>query len=197
MIRENKGPAPQPRSNHLVLRASLPGDNSTPMPMHKTQNRQPCCCIRAAPASPAASCCSGIQERETGFSFSPPSLLPAGPGGYFSGSGARGILRTSSGKVEECASWIAAAATAVAGDKEAVATPAAPSCERQKGSQPREGHVGSPGCQLTDLFPSHEMISIRVCPQSEGSKDWRQPSAEQTPPPPPPAPPPPTPLLRR
>ena len=47
-----QGPAPQPRSSHLVLRASLPGDNSTPMPMHKTQNRQPCCCIRAAPASP-------------------------------------------------------------------------------------------------------------------------------------------------
>lgn len=49
---------------------------------------------------------------------------PGGPGGYFFGSGARGILRASSGKVEECASWIAAAATAVAGDEEAVATPA-------------------------------------------------------------------------
>ena len=35
---------------------------------------------RSVGAFPAASCCSGIQERETGFSFSPPSLLPAAPG---------------------------------------------------------------------------------------------------------------------
>lgn len=35
---------------------------------------------RSVGAFPAASCCSGIQERETGFSFSPPSLLPAARG---------------------------------------------------------------------------------------------------------------------
>lgn len=49
-----QGPGPQPRIRHLVLRASLPGDNSTQMPVRKTQNRQPCCCIRAAPVSPGA-----------------------------------------------------------------------------------------------------------------------------------------------
>ena len=67
---------------------------------------------------PAAAVAS--RKAETGFSFSPPRLLLAGPRVYFSGCGARDILRASSGKVEECTSWIAAAATAVAWDEEAV-----------------------------------------------------------------------------
>lgn len=75
MIRENKGPAPQPRISHLVLRASLPGDNSTQRPVRKTQNRQPCCCTRAAPASPGAPSTSHALSR-----LSAPHCTTEGPG---------------------------------------------------------------------------------------------------------------------
>ena len=75
MIRENKGPAPQPRISHLVLRASLPGDNSTQMPVRKTQNRQSCCCTRAAPASPGAPSTSHALSR-----LSAPHCATEGPG---------------------------------------------------------------------------------------------------------------------
>lgn len=79
---------------------------------------------RSVGAFPAASCCSGIKESGICFFFLATKAPLARLGVYFFGSGARGILRASSGKVEECAFWIAAAATAVAGDEEAVATPA-------------------------------------------------------------------------
>lgn len=78
---------------------------------------------RCVGAFPAASCCSGIKERESGFPFSLPRLLQPGPGAISLGLVQGASSAPPAGKWE-CASWIAAAATAVAGDEEALATPA-------------------------------------------------------------------------
>lgn len=49
------------------------------------------------------SCCSGFKESGAWISFLATKAPPAGPWGYFSRSGSRGILCASSGKVGECA----------------------------------------------------------------------------------------------
>lgn len=61
--------------------------------------------------------------REPAAGLAAADAAPAGPRGYCSGSAAGGTLRPP-GQAGERAPWIAAAATAVAGDREAVATPA-------------------------------------------------------------------------
>lgn len=82
-----------------------------------------CLACHSVGAFPAGSRCSGIKKSGSGCPFWPPRLLQPGPGVISPGlvQGASSVPPAGKWK---CASWIAAAATAVAGDEEAVATPA-------------------------------------------------------------------------
>lgn len=198
-----QSPHPRPRSPSPYLRVSAtckllaepsrrPGSLRLPRPARRA---------RSVGTFPAASCCSGFKESRVRISFLVAKAPPAVRGGYFSRAGARDILRASSGKVGERESWIAAAATAVAGDEEAVATPAgelgrraeARSESRAPASLARARAGGTAGAPWRGEAPRRHPpraaagAGLRPPPPPPRSLPWAARLQPQLPAPPPPA----------
>ena len=104
----------------------------------------------------------GPSRVESGFPFYPQGSPPSW--GCYSGSGTRGILRASCGKVEGCASRIAAAVTAaVAGDEKVVVMPAS---EPGRWAQGRGGESRAPAFLQPEASGSVGGASPSLCPRS-------------------------------